>query len=203
MRLHRLRHVVWVAVVLAFSIALLANRSPNRARADAPAKPQITNVAGIDSTTIRITFQNFADESYGKTDCSIGCGDYLRFQIRYHPQSDTSGSQYTYIGPGDADPPAQVIDGCLAPATDPCPNGNEVEPAVGGFATYKVTGLAPATAYCFAVRSGAFWHDLFGNPSDEYSDFSPDECASTLAAPTPFPTFGQSSRRRQLQPQRL
>jgi hypothetical protein len=190
MRLRRFRNFIWIAVAAAFGLGIVVNRAPVQVQADAPAKPQITNAAGIDSTTIQITFQNFADEGYGVTGCAIGCGDVLRFQIRYHPQSDTSGSQYTYIGPGDADPPGQVIDGCLEPEHAQCPSGNKVEPPVGGFATYKVTGLSPATTYCFAVRSGAFWHDYIGNPSDEYSDFSADECASTLAAPTPFPTFG-------------
>jgi hypothetical protein len=190
MRIRSLRRLIWIATALAFGFGMLVNRPAVQVRADAPAKPQITNVAGVDSTTVQITFENFADEAYGVSGCAIGCGDILRFQVRYHPQSDTSGSQYTFIGPGDAEPPNQMIDGCLAPEWAPCPSGDKVEPAAGGFATYKVTGLTPATAYCFAVRAGDFWHDYFGNPSDEYSDFSADECASTLAAPTPFPTFG-------------
>lgn len=164
-------------------------RSPRATSADAPGKPAVTRVAALDPNTVRVTFENFASEAYGVTGCVAGCGYRLRFDLRYHSQSDTSGSQYTYIGPVDDfgnSPQLRVItDQCLFPVLgSPC-QGGYVEPALDGLAHYDVTGLTPGTAYCFAVRAVAEEFDLVFDESTEYSDFSAERCTTTPASPPP------------------
>jgi hypothetical protein len=186
-------HLLWFALALVLGAGFLLGYTSELARADAPGSPGITAVAGVDSTTIRVTFENFADEAYGPNDCS-GCAEDLHFDVRYRPQVPQNvmpPTGYTYIdGGGDFSnsPELQVIsDGCLFPLWASC-QGSFVEPALDATANYNVTGLRPATSYCFEVRAAANEIPLIGTSHVEYSDWSNEKCASTLPAATPTPT---------------
>jgi hypothetical protein len=156
------------------------------ARADAPDQPATDRVTALNSSTIRVSFENFANEAYGPNECD-GCAELLHFDIRYHPRSDTSGSRYFYIV-GDLNDangnPQNLVDGCLYPLQGSC-SGAYVQPSAPGFAHYDVTGLSAGTAYCFGVQAVANEIPVFGTAYMAYSGYSAEKCTSTAAAPPP------------------
>jgi hypothetical protein len=176
------------ALALAAGILLLLPAT--QARADAPDQPMADRATALNSSSVRVSFENFANEAYGPNDCD-GCAELLHFDIRYHPRSDSSGSQYSYVV-GDLNDangnPHAVVDGCLYPLNASC-SGAYVEPSAPGFAHYDVTGLSPSTEYCFGVQAVANEIPVFGTASMAYSGYSPEVCATTIAAqPQPTPT---------------
>jgi hypothetical protein len=183
-------HAHWFAGI-AFAVWILILQPATLARADAPDQPIIDRVTALSATSVRVSFQNFADEAYGPNDCD-GCAELLHFDIRYHPPSDTTGSQYFYIV-GDLNDangnPNNLVDGCLYPLSGSC-SSDYVEPAAPGFAHYDVSGLSPGRAYCFGVQAVANEIPVFGTASMAYSGYSTEQCTQTTAVATPVPTFG-------------
>jgi hypothetical protein len=178
------RRAIWSVLALVLAAGLVLCQAADLARADSPGQPSITKVVATDSYTVQVSWYNSADGAYGGTECVSDCETFLRFDIRYHKQGDTSDSAYTYIGPGidfQNSPTLHVI------------HDDVGEPSFEGTGSYNVTGLSADTTYCFAMRSGALETPVLvfgGTAYDAWSDFSAEKCVHTPAAPTPVPLFG-------------
>jgi len=142
------------ALTFVVAAGLLSGAGAGVARADSPGVPNLDWVA-VGDTNATVVWTNTADE-----------GQYLvRFQLSYQVGGDGNP---TVIG-GPVDPTNDLAD-----KADPLPD--DVDYNQQG--TYEVTGLRPATQYCFSMRS----YTYYGNPLDAFTGDEPTPTFSPWSA---------------------